>query len=180
MAVPEASRRGPAVPERVRWAVDVLDPQPGDRVLEVGCGPGVAAALVCERIGSGELTAVDRSPVAVRRTLERNAGHVAAGRLRVVESALADLDVAAHSVDKAFALNVNVFWTSAAERELAVLRRALRPGGRLYVLYGAAGPTAADRVTGTIGAALAGHGFADPLVLRGDGGIGVTARAVGA
>ena len=28
------------IPARIRWAVDILDPQPADQVLEIGCGPG--------------------------------------------------------------------------------------------------------------------------------------------
>jgi trans-aconitate methyltransferase len=51
------------VSDRLRAVVDRLDVQPGDRILEIGCGHGVAATLVCERLGeSGRLTAIDRSP----------------------------------------------------------------------------------------------------------------------
>lgn len=57
----------------------MLDPGSADQVLEIGCGPGVAAAVVCERLTTGRLLAVDRSAVAARRTAE----HVAGGRLEV-------------------------------------------------------------------------------------------------
>lgn len=163
---------GLVVPDRIRWAVEVVDPRPGEHVLEIGCGPGVAAALVCARLTTGRLTAVDRSPVAVARTGRRNAEHVEAGRLVVVQSELDDLD--ASGVDKAFSVDVNVFWTGDATRELAALRRALRPGGRLSVLYGAS-PTGADRVTGTVAAALTRHGFTDVEPVRSPHGIGIVA-----
>lgn len=161
---------GSTVPDRIRWAVEVVDPGPAEYLLEIGCGPGLAAALVCERLDTGRLLAVDRSPVAVTRTATRNAGHVAAGRLEVRESTLDALDVS--DVDKAFCVNVNVFWTTPADPELAALRRALRPGGELFVLYGT-GPTGIDRVTPVIAEALTRHGFTDITVLSAPAGTGV-------
>ncbi|MGH3760736.1 class I SAM-dependent methyltransferase [Actinophytocola sp.] len=161
------------IPDRIRWAVEVVDPRPDERLLEIGCGPGVAAALVCERLRTGRLTAVDRSPVAVERTRRRNAEHLTAGRLEVVQSELDTLET--HGHDKAFSVNVNVFWTTAATRELAALHRALHPGGWLYVLYGA-GPTGADRVTGTIADALASNGFTAVEPVRSPHGVGVVAQ----
>ncbi|MFF5258687.1 SAM-dependent methyltransferase [Actinomadura viridis] len=165
------------VPERVRWAVEVLDPGPADRVLEVGCGPGVAAALVCARLTTGRLLAIDRSAVAVRRTTERNAEHLAAGRLEVRRCSLDALEgVPPGSLDAAFSIDVNVFWTRRPVAELDRLAAALRPGGALHVLYGASGPTAGERVTGPVAEALRERGFGEVTVLSGPRGLGVSAR----
>jgi SAM-dependent methyltransferase len=161
------------VPDRIGWAVDVVDPGPADRLLEFGCGPGVAAELVCARLTEGRLLAIDRSAVAVERTTRRNADHVRAGRLEVRECALADLRLPAGSLDQAFGVNVNVFWTGSAAGELAVLRAALRPGGRLSVLYGT-GPAGPDPVTAVVAEHLRTSGFTDIEILRSPHGTGIT------
>jgi SAM-dependent methyltransferase len=168
----------------VRWAVDLLDPGPGQRILEIGPGPGVAAALVCERLvapagGDGHLLAVDRSAVAVRRTAERNAEHVAAGRLEVREAVLRELDLPIGELDAAFSIDVNLFWTGSSVTELGMLAAALRPGGALHVCYGAGGPQPAGRITGPIAAALRDNGFVDVVVRDEDGGLAVSARTPG-
>lgn len=107
------------VPERITWAVDRLDVEPGDRILELGCGPGVAAALVCEQLVDGELVAIDRSATAIERARQRNP----TGPVRVETTDLAGFDAKAGHFDKAFAVNVNVFWTGTADAEYTVLTR---------------------------------------------------------
>jgi trans-aconitate methyltransferase len=57
-----------------------MAPDPDDQLLEIGCGPGVAVSLVCERLAGGRIVAVDRSPTAIERAARRNAEHVASGR----------------------------------------------------------------------------------------------------
>ncbi|HLL62541.1 MAG TPA: class I SAM-dependent methyltransferase [Propionibacteriaceae bacterium] len=129
---------GLAIPDRVAWAVDRLDLRPDARVLEIGSGPGAAAELVCRRLTHGSLLGIDRSTLAVERAARRNQACIDAGRLELRCCALADLAVPENSFDLAFSVNVNLFWTGPAQAELDLLHRALRPGGRLHVLYGPA------------------------------------------
>jgi SAM-dependent methyltransferase len=147
------------VPARLRWAVELLDVGSAERILEIGCGPGVAAALVCERLQGGRLTAIDRSPTAIERTRARNADHVAAGRLVVHGTTLASLTVPPAQLDKAFAVNVNLFWTGPAGAECAVLGRGLRPGGVLRLVYDAPPRRGGRDVVPLVAATLEGHGF---------------------
>jgi YD repeat-containing protein len=122
-------------PARLQWAVQLLEVAPDDNVLEIGCGPGVAVALACERLTTGRITAVDRSATAVERTIRRNETHIASGRAVVERCELADLDSRRGPFDKIFAVNVNLFWVRRAESEIDLLRRLLRPDGVLRLFY---------------------------------------------
>jgi trans-aconitate methyltransferase len=68
--------------EPLRAVVDELRIRPRDRVLEIGCGHGVAAAMVYERRDGGRLTAIDRSPRMVETAARRNAAFVEEGKAR--------------------------------------------------------------------------------------------------
>src|SRR5215510_4085983 len=96
--------------ERFVWAVDTLAPDPADRVLEVGCGHGVAVSLVCERLTSGQITAIDRSPKMIELATRRNREHMAARKAVLRTSALESADLGDERFDKVFAFNVAPFW----------------------------------------------------------------------
>jgi ubiquinone/menaquinone biosynthesis C-methylase UbiE len=117
------------VSERLRAVVDRLDVQPDDRVLEIGCGHGVAATYVCERLESGRLTAVDRSPKMIAAAARRNAAYVEAGRAEFIVARLEELDLGDRRFDKVFAVRVGLFHREP-ERARAIVERYLAPGGR--------------------------------------------------
>ena len=96
--------------ERFVWAVDTLALDPADRVLEVGCGHGVAVSLVCERLTSGRITAIDRSKKMIEMAAHRNRDHVAGGRAVLKTAALEKADFEDERFDKVFAFNVAPFW----------------------------------------------------------------------
>ena len=68
-------RLAEVVSERLRLIVERLDIRPSDRVLEIGCGHGVAATFVCQRLENGHLTAIDRSAKMIAAAKRRNAGY---------------------------------------------------------------------------------------------------------
>lgn len=125
-----------AVPPRLVAAVELVDPAPDARVLEVGCGRGVAAALLLDRLPRGRYTGLDRSATATAATAARLAGRAFA----VHTTALAHHR--AEPADVALAINVNAFWTGPARAELAVLADALCPDGVLHLVYGSDGGAA--------------------------------------
>ncbi len=147
------------VPERVRWAFDVLDVGPSEEILEIGPGPGVAVSLVCDRLVDGHITAIDRSAIAVQRTTERNAASIVSGKATVIQADVTEIAPNDTRFDKIFALNVNLFWVQPDGPQLSIIANLLRPGGRLYLFYGAPDVAKADHIVNVTEAALRGHGL---------------------
>lgn len=127
---------GSAAPERPRWAVETMDVAPGDHLLEIGCGTGVAISLVRHRLVDGTITAIDRSASAIRQAERRNLRYVSTGRAVIRLGSLEDLGTLADSdldrerFDKIFAVNVNLFRVRSPARELAIVKRLLKATGR--------------------------------------------------
>jgi SAM-dependent methyltransferase len=117
---------------RNRWVVSLLDPQPADRVLEIGFGPGVAIAELSRRVGpQGHVHGLDHSQVMLRQASRRNAAAIRDGRVTLtvgaVEAIPRELD---GPFDAILSVNSLGFWPAPVER-LAALRERLAPGGRI-------------------------------------------------
>ena len=120
--------------ERFVWAVDTLEVRPADRLLEVGCGHGVAVSLVCERLTTGTITAIDRSPKMIEMATRRNREHVDAGRAVLEAIALEDADLGDRRFDKVFAFNVAPFWQQPKAALGAIREHLARDGAVLHLL----------------------------------------------
>lgn len=144
---------------RFRWMVDVLPLDPGDRVLEVGCGHGVALSLIGERLTTGTITGVDRSPKMIAIATRRNTALVDAGRVRLRTASLHEMDDEPGSFDLICAMNVASFLTHP-DRDLGAAWRLLVPGGTLG-LFAQLPPWASGGSTwlGDTSATLGDHGF---------------------
>ncbi|MFN8194888.1 MAG: class I SAM-dependent methyltransferase [Nocardioidaceae bacterium] len=147
------------IPPRIRWAVDLMDVQPNDHVLEIGCGPGAGAEAICAKLESGKLFAIDRSESGVDRTRRRNQAYVDAGRLTVRQIDLATLRVPVKRLTKVFAFNVNLFWVRACVDEVALLHQRVVPGGAVYLFYEANRPELVPNIVRKASAALVDGGF---------------------
>jgi cyclopropane fatty-acyl-phospholipid synthase-like methyltransferase len=131
------------VQNRLTRAVAALSVRPGDTILEVGCGNGGAVTLVCERLDGGKILAIDRSVPMITLAKQRNAANIASGK-----AAFRAIDLVALSVsdrfDKIFAVNVNTFWRRPVPRELALIKKLLRPKGVLHLFFESPEPRAQE------------------------------------
>jgi len=115
-----------------RLVVELLDVGARDRVIEVGCGPGVALADAARRATLGSVVGVDPSPVMVAQAGRRCRVAIGAGRAEVRRAPAAALPFSDGSFTRALSVNALPHWPSASEG-LAEMRRVLGPGGRLVV-----------------------------------------------
>jgi trans-aconitate methyltransferase len=157
--------------ERLRWAVDALALRPTDRVLEVGCGHGVAASLVCERLTTGRLTAIDRSPTMIETAARRNHDHIVSGKAVFEAVAFEELDPGEDRFDKVFAVHVALFWRQPAEA-LPRVRALLAAGGSFSLFHQLPGWDSAQgepqAFAEWLSRVLEEHGFAVAEALVGD------------
>ncbi|HJZ77830.1 MAG TPA: methyltransferase domain-containing protein [Vicinamibacterales bacterium] len=116
--------------ERSEWVLSQLGVNPGDRVLEIGFGPGVDVARTAA-IGAS-VAGIDPSDVMVRQASRRNADAIRAGRVDLRRGAMPDLPFVDAAFDKAYSINSYQFWPYKT-RALAELRRVMRPGGVVII-----------------------------------------------
>lgn len=150
------------------WAAQVLDIEPADHLLEIGCGHGVTASLAAQRLRAGRIVGIDRSPTMIEMALRRNAAHCAAGRAEFRHASAEDAKLGEQKFDNVFAFHVAGFWRRPSLL-LDRTRTLLAPGGALYLFNQLPGWNQAANppsFAATLVDMLAEHGFAadEPLI----------------
>jgi ubiquinone/menaquinone biosynthesis C-methylase UbiE len=115
-----------------RWIVELLDVRPDDRVLDVGCGPGVTVGLIPERATSGLVAGIDPSVEMLRQAAQRNHAALRAGRVELRRGEASALPYPDGSFTKVSAIHSLYFWPSI-EGGLRELHRVLAPGSLLVL-----------------------------------------------
>jgi ubiquinone/menaquinone biosynthesis C-methylase UbiE len=112
---------------------DLLDVRPGDRVVEIGSGPGVLLRLLAEDTGAALVCGVDPSPE-MRTQAARRLRRVAAERvdLRIGDAATTGLPAA--EFDRVVSVNNVALWPDLCEG-IRETHRILRPGGALVIAW---------------------------------------------
>ena len=130
---------GALPPSAVDWALGVGNPvrhaalQPGETVLDVGCGAGIDTILAARAVGStGRAIGLDL----LEEMCERARGHArdagVAEWTEFVRGEMEEIPLPDASVDVVISNGV-INLSPRKSRVLAEIRRVLRPGGRLSV-----------------------------------------------
>lgn len=143
-----------------RRAIGFLDVQPADRILEIGCGPGVGIQLLANATSAGRITGVDDSEEMLTQARARNAAEIAAGRVALQQGSVEGLPFDQASFDKALVIKSMQVWPDVVAG-LREVRRVLRPEGRIVLaLTYHSGQTKQN-----LAEVLTTAGFADPHVV---------------
>jgi arsenite methyltransferase len=126
----EATYRTPDVVAQRRTILDVVDPRPGEKALDIGSGPALLAAQIAERIRpSGSVHGLDPSQSMLALSAER----AATAGVTLAAGVATELPYADSVFDIVTATQVYEY-VPDMPAALAEARRVLRPGGRLLVL----------------------------------------------
>ena len=128
--------------DRLQSIVEAMKVRPGDRILEIGCGHGVAASYICERLGSGHLVAIDRSRKMIAAARVRNQPAIADGTAEFHVADFLSYDPGRQRFDKILAVRVRAFHVDADHARNVVLPW-LAPRGKLFAVYDEPGSTPA-------------------------------------
>jgi trans-aconitate methyltransferase len=123
-----------------------LAAQPGERILDLGCGDGQLTGRIAT--SGASVVGLDASPQMAAAARSRG--------IAVDEGSAESLPYAANSFDAVFS-NAALHWVRDQDAMLAEVRRVLKSGGRLAAEMGGLGNIAAIRVA--LMAVMARHGF---------------------
>lgn len=128
------------------WTVELLDLQPHDRALELGCGAGRGLVLAARTAGLAHIAGMDLSPAMLRSAARRLRRAGQRTRVSLLRGDLQALPYADGSLDKIWSVHTFYFWADP-EAVFADLLRALTPGGTVVVTLatGTVSPAGVDQ-----------------------------------
>jgi len=109
--------------------VELLEPKPGEHILDIGCG-------------TGHLTAQIAASGATSRGIDQSAEMVRQARERFPELQFDVMDAREITLDESFDAvfsNATLHWIKEPERVIRGISKILRPGGRFVAEFGGRG-----------------------------------------
>lgn len=154
------------------WVSGLLQVAAGDKVLEVGFGPGVTIAHLTTLAPAGHVVGIDVSPEMVEQARARNIPAIKRGRVELRLASVERLPLGDNSFDKALAVNSMQAWPDAVGG-LQEIRRVLKPGGRIALGFTPYSGQAKEELPHLLLAA----GFTRPSLVVEEMGLGFCALA---
>lgn len=109
--------------------IDLLDPQPGEHILDLGCG-------------TGQLTHTLGETGAIVRGIDADAGMVAIAQQHYPQIPFALADARSFTIEEpvnSIFSNAVLHWVTPPEQAVQAIARALKPGGKFVAEFGGKG-----------------------------------------
>lgn len=119
--------------ERNLWLLELLEFNRGDRVLEIGYGPGIAIERVLQKVDEGIVVGIDHSETMFRQASRRIAPAISQGKATLLVGDIESNPGFETRFDHIYSANVVKFW----DNPVAVfkhIRTLLAPGGDVATL----------------------------------------------
>ncbi len=130
--------------ERNLWTLDVLNIEDGERLLEIGFGPGFAIQQAVTKASGLRIVGIDRSTLMLRMATKRNQSAIRQGKIELRLGSVEDPPLKpGETFDKIYAVNTYQFWIDP-KRCLAQLVGVLTPEGKIAMTFQPRHPGATD------------------------------------
>jgi len=106
--------------------------KPGDKILEIGYGPGIGIKLIAENCTECFIEGIDFSNLMYKKASQFNKNFIADGNVRLHQGDFIEISLPANNYDKIFCLNVVYFWNELS-RPFGKIRSLLKDGGAFHM-----------------------------------------------
>ncbi|MBN2041347.1 MAG: methyltransferase domain-containing protein [Spirochaetes bacterium] len=120
--------------KRIQWAISQMQLQSTDNILEIGFGPGISLAKICEKITSGYVYGIDESAVMIEAAGKRNRKAVESGKVKLFYSSGGNLPDFEKKINKVLTINSFEFWENKI-RVLIDLKKCMDTNGRIFIVH---------------------------------------------
>lgn len=122
-------------PERLKWAIDLMNINPSESILEIGCGTGLLAELIASKLTNGHLCAIDKSGAILTKAKKRNAQLINENKVTFVEGEFRKAKIPTAKIDRVVAFNVGFFRKNGTGELRRIEKLMKKRTGALYVFY---------------------------------------------
>lgn len=126
------------ISDRLLRIVDALPLRENIRILEIGCGPGVATREIARRLEKVYVLAVDRSSAAIVQAVRSSKEESTSGKIQYIQTKIEELELLPDEplFDLAFGIRVGALdgrRPEIADEALRRIAKALKPGSKLFI-----------------------------------------------
>jgi arsenite methyltransferase len=124
----------PDIVNQRRRTLSRLAPAPGERILDIGCGPGLLVAEMAKAVGpAGHVTGIDIADAMIALSAQRFTDSPLVDRMTFLKADATALPFADETFDAAVSVQVYEY-VEDVEIAICELHRVLKPGGRTVIL----------------------------------------------